>query len=326
MTTPAVVAPALAELRHRLARITEVKPDRAPLATGIAALDAALAGGGVPRGRLTEVTGTRGSGKTTFLRRLVMETTARGLAVAWVDAGRTLAPRDWARVRGADGDALWVVRPRRASQGAWCADILLRSGAFALVVLDGAPPLSRAAAVRLTRLARDAHAALIAVGGDDGPATLLPGALRLHVARRGERPRARRSRGDRGGGGETEARAAAAADPPARERTRWMSITVEKGGRRRIVEVEHGVGMASRLCAHPEVPDRRGVARDGSGGGARERAAAGPTGAARPASGLPTPTPRVLPRKPRCAEPPGLVRHEPGRPRPRERLAGTGVG
>lgn len=299
----------LAELRLRLARITEAKPERAPLATGIAELDAALAGGGVPRGRLTEVVGARGSGKTTFLRRLVMETTARGLAVAWVDAGRTLAPRDWAHACGADGDALWVVRPRRASQGAWCADILLRSGAFALVVLDGAPPLTRAAAVRLTRLARDANAALIAAGGDDGPATMLPGALRLQVARA---PRTRRSR-ERGG-----ARAAPMEhDALARARMRWMTVTVEKGGRRRIVEVEYAVSVASRLCAHPEVPDRRGVARDGSG--RSEHGAAGPAGAARPAA-----APRVLPREPRCAEP-DLVR-QPERARARERLAGAGVG
>ncbi|MGH7625652.1 MAG: ATPase domain-containing protein, partial [Gemmatimonadaceae bacterium] len=94
MSTPAA---ALSSLRSHLAVITNAKPDVPPgLVTGITALDAALGARGVPRGRLTEVAGARGSGKTTLLRRLVMETIARGHAVAYVDAARTLAPRDWA--------------------------------------------------------------------------------------------------------------------------------------------------------------------------------------------------------------------------------------
>jgi hypothetical protein len=54
-----------------------------------------------------------------------------------------------------------------------------------------------------------------------------------------------------------------------------MTITVEKGGRgqRQTVEVEHAVSVAHRLCAHPEVPDRRGAARTGGRGskGSEER-------------------------------------------------------
>src|SRR5689334_16764899 len=66
------------------------------LGTGWPALDRALAAGGVPRGRVTEILGARGSGRTTLVRRLVAATVTRGLAAAYVDAGRTLAPRDWA--------------------------------------------------------------------------------------------------------------------------------------------------------------------------------------------------------------------------------------
>jgi RecA/RadA recombinase len=103
-----------------------------------------------------------------------------GVWVAYVDATRTLAPRDWAEAEaravaaaarspldrgggGGEGGRLWVVRPHDPARAAWCADVLLRSGAFGLVVLDGAPPLSRAIAVRLTRLARESDAALVAV-------------------------------------------------------------------------------------------------------------------------------------------------------------------
>ena len=220
------------ELRSRLAAITDAPTvEVRALETGIAALDAALTRGGVPCGRLTELIGARGSGKTTVLRHCVRATVRRGLWVAYVDAARTLAPRDWAFAsRGAE-PVLWMIRPERIARAAWCAELLLRSGAFALVVLDGAPPLTSAAAVRLARLAREGGAAFIVAAEDDASAATLGGALRLRVAR---------------GGGDG---------------TRVVKVTVEKGGRRRTVEVGHARTVAHRVCAHPEVPDRRGVAR-----------------------------------------------------------------
>jgi len=218
------------ELRSRLAAITDAPTvEVRALETGIAALDAALARGGVPCGRLTELIGARGSGKTTVLRHCVRATVRRGLWVAYVDAARTLAPRDWASA-AASRDAepvLWMIRPERAARAAWCAELLLRSGAFALVVLDGAPPLTSRVAVRLARLAREGGAAFIVAAEDDASAATLGGALRLRVARG----------------------------------TRAVKVTVEKGGRRRTVEVDHARTVAHRVCAHPEVPDRRGVAR-----------------------------------------------------------------
>ena len=259
----------LSQLRRRIELITAIEPadPSSGLGTGIPELDAVLSHRGLPRGRLTEVTGARGSGKATLLRRMAVETISRGLGVAYVDASRTLAPRDWAGVAGVAGDAFWVVRPKQASRGAWCADVLLRSGAFALVVLDGAPPLGRSIAVRLTRLAYDAAAALVVVGGDHSQPSMLSGALRLHVS-----CIRRKSRHDI---------TSAGADPPTLPgvMTRWMTITVEKGGRgqRQTVEVEHAVSVAHRLCAHPEVPDRRGAARTGGQGskGREERSDAG---------------------------------------------------
>ena len=149
------------------------------LPTGVEALDARLVGGGLPRGRLTEVVGARGSGKVTLLRQLVARTLSAGGWVAYIDATRTLAPRDWAHL-GSKG--LWMIRPRDPSRAAWCADVLLRCGAFALVVIDSGPVLSRAVAVRLTRLARESGAALV-IAGEEGRTSLLGGAVRLRVAR-----------------------------------------------------------------------------------------------------------------------------------------------
>jgi len=330
---PAPSAELLDGLRRRIARAL---PESPTLPTELAALDALLPGGGVPRGRLTELLGARGSGKATLARALVRATVARGGRVAYVDAARTLAPRDWARVRGdaarhggADGGGLWVVRPREARKGAWCADVLLRSAAFALVVLDGAPPLPRGVAVRLTRLARDAGAAFVVLGGDDGPASLLAGALRLRT----ERGRAAAGARERRAWREAWARAApsgASAAPAPNARTRRMVITVEKGGRRGTVEVMYAVGVAHRVCTHPEVPDRRGVARAGSRGrgGSGAGAARAPLGGGAGA-GAPVPAaadaPRVLPRKRRCAEP-ALAQRQRTEPaiaqRQRERVVG----
>jgi recombination protein RecA len=126
-------------LRAQLAALLAPAPSgEEPLATGVEVLDAALAGG-IPRGRVTELVAVPGSGATTLVRQLVETTAARdGCWAAVVDATRTLAPRDWAHLGMHEG--VWIIRPRDPARAAWCADVLLRSGAFALVVLDGAPP------------------------------------------------------------------------------------------------------------------------------------------------------------------------------------------
>ena len=91
-------------------------PQAPGMPTGVEALDDALASGGLPRGRLTEVTGA--TGKLTLVRGIVDAAVRRGEWVAYIDASRTLAPRDWAQL--GDG-TLWVVRPPEAVKAAWCA-------------------------------------------------------------------------------------------------------------------------------------------------------------------------------------------------------------
>lgn len=246
----------LAVLRQQLAAVVAGTPSSTPgLPTGVSALDMILPGGGVPRGRLTELLAPAGLGKTTLARSLVAATIRGGGGVAWIDATRTLDPRDWAdsdahggrESRGTSGirerraaggafrafDALWVVRPGDPARGPWCADLLLRSGAFALVVLDGAPVLPRAVAVRLTQLARESDAALLLLG-EGTRASEVGGALRLRLAPRSPGAAAQR-----------------------------VIATLEKGGPYQHVELEvgRGHGIARRLCTHPEIPDRRGVAR-----------------------------------------------------------------
>jgi len=256
-----------------LVRLLPPPPPAAPaIPTGIIALDAALPGGGLPRGRLTELAGPAGSGKTTIARAIVEATVADRGWVAYVDAQRTLDPRDWAHL--GDDEGVWMIRPHDATRAAWCADVLLRSGAFALVVLDGAPALTRSTAVRLTRLARDANGALLVLGDRAGAATQLGGAVRLVVERPapGQRRRpavrldARRS--GRAGLGQGGSSSTSSSDGGT---TRTILVRVEKGGILRTVEVSCAVAVARRLCAHPEVPDRRGVARGPAGGNRHAR-------------------------------------------------------
>lgn len=222
----------LTALRLQISAVVAGAPSTAPgLPTGMAALDGVLPGGGIPRGRISEWLAPAGLGKTTLARSLVAATLRAGHGVAWIDATRTLDPRDWARAL----ESTWIVRPATPVRAAWCADLLLRSGAFALVVLDGAPVLPRPIAVRLAQLAREADAALLLLG-DGTRATDGGSALRLRLATSG----------------------------PGRRRV----ITVEKGGLNPhpvSLEPDHDLPIARRLCAHPAVPDRRGVARAGRG-------------------------------------------------------------
>ena len=251
-------------LRQQLAAI--LAPPRvggaAAIPTGIEALDRALSDGGVPSGRLTEIQGARGSGRTTLVRQLVTAAVTARRWVAIVDGSRTLAPREWAEA--GDSGRLWVIRPPDADRSAWCADILLRSSAFSLVVLDSAPALPRPVAIRLTRLAKEHDVALVVVG--DHP--VIGSAVRMRV---------KRTRAD----GQTGRRAASSQpgddsrftihDSPVSAESRVMSheslvrqphitIHVDKGGQQHAVEVSCVIEMARRLHAHSEVPDRRGVA------------------------------------------------------------------
>ena len=216
----------LAQLRSQLEQVIAPSPVAADaLPTGFRELDEAL-GGGLPRGRLTELIGPLGAGTATLVHALVNAALGRGQGVACIDASRTLDPAGWASL---DCDFLRVVRPRDPARGAWCADVLLRSGAFTLVVLDSAPTLTRQVALRLVGLARDKDAAFVVVG--DGSVSQVGGAVRMEMKRRwgvGQR--------------------------------RPSELTVLRGGLRTTIEVPSVIYHPRRLCAHPEVPDRRGVA------------------------------------------------------------------
>jgi recombination protein RecA len=108
--------------------------------TGSLALDIALGVGGIPRGRIMEVFGPEGSGKTTVCLHLIAEAQRRGGITAFIDAEHALDPT-YARALGVDIDELLVSQPDSGEQALEIADLLVRSGALDLVVIDSVAAL-----------------------------------------------------------------------------------------------------------------------------------------------------------------------------------------
>jgi recombination protein RecA len=108
--------------------------------TGSLALDLALGVGGIPRGRIVEVFGPEGSGKTTVCLHIIAESQARGGIAAFIDAEHALDPT-YARELGVNIDELLVSQPDSGEQALEIADMLVRSAALDLVVIDSVAAL-----------------------------------------------------------------------------------------------------------------------------------------------------------------------------------------
>jgi recombination protein RecA len=116
---------------------------RAPvevIPTGSIALDVALGIGGLPRGRIIEVYGPESSGKTTIALHAVANAQRAGGIAAFIDAEHALDP-DYAKALGVDTDALLVSQPDTGEQALEIADMLIRSGALDVVVIDSVAAL-----------------------------------------------------------------------------------------------------------------------------------------------------------------------------------------
>ncbi|MGQ4597638.1 intein-containing recombinase RecA [Nocardia sp. R6R-6] len=108
--------------------------------TGSIALDVALGIGGLPRGRIVEIYGPESSGKTTVALHAVANAQAAGGVAAFIDAEHALDP-DYARKLGVDTDALLVSQPDTGEQALEIADMLVRSGAIDIIVIDSVAAL-----------------------------------------------------------------------------------------------------------------------------------------------------------------------------------------
>ena len=108
--------------------------------TGSIALDIALGIGGLPRGRVVEIYGPESSGKTTVALHAVANAQAQGGIAAFIDAEHALDP-DYAAKLGVDTDALLVSQPDTGEQALEIADMLIRSGALDILVIDSVAAL-----------------------------------------------------------------------------------------------------------------------------------------------------------------------------------------
>jgi hypothetical protein len=196
------IAEVLAGMRAESARLVSAasQPPAARLPAGSPALDALL-GGGLPRGRIVELTGPRGSGRMSAVLTMTAAVQAAGELVALVDVADALDPRSAVRA-GVELPRLLWVRPTCLLDGLRAADWVLDAGGFGLVVLYLCGAESSgwrkktvrgdAPWIRLSRRAERAKSALVVVGDRPTVGTVAA------VALAGERGRARFVGGERG--------------------------------------------------------------------------------------------------------------------------------
>ncbi|WP_109775020.1 intein-containing recombinase RecA [Quadrisphaera granulorum] len=118
----------------------EVREPMKFIPTGSTALDVALGIGGLPRGRVVEIYGPESSGKTTVALHAVANAQKAGGIAAFIDAEHALDP-EYAKKLGVDTDALLVSQPDTGEQALEIADMLVRSGALDIIVIDSVAAL-----------------------------------------------------------------------------------------------------------------------------------------------------------------------------------------
>lgn len=110
------------------------------ISTGSMSLDIATGIGGIPKGRITEVYGPESSGKTTLTLHMIAEAQKTGGRAAFIDAEHALDP-EYAAHLGVDVDNLLVAQPDSGEQALEIAEMLIRSGALDIVVIDSVAAL-----------------------------------------------------------------------------------------------------------------------------------------------------------------------------------------
>jgi recombination protein RecA len=111
------------------------------VSTGSLALDLALGIGGLPRGRITEIYGPESSGKSTLAMHVVAEAQRLGGTCAYIDAEHAMDPV-YAAAIGVDVDNLFISQPDTGEQALEITDMLVRSGAIDVVVIDSVAALT----------------------------------------------------------------------------------------------------------------------------------------------------------------------------------------
>lgn len=119
----------------------ENRPPIQSISSGNTAIDVALGIGGWPRGRVVEIYGPESSGKTTVALHAIASAQRAGGIAAFIDAEHALDP-DYAKKLGVDTDNLLVSQPDTGEQALEIADMLVRSGAIDIIVIDSVAALT----------------------------------------------------------------------------------------------------------------------------------------------------------------------------------------
>jgi recombination protein RecA len=122
----------------KLGQATHLHVEAIP--TGSIALDIALGVGGIPRGRVTEIYGPEGSGKTTLAQHIVAQAQKMGGVAAFIDMEHALDPA-YAQKCGVNVDELYISQPDTGEQALEIAEALVRSGAVDVVIIDSVAAL-----------------------------------------------------------------------------------------------------------------------------------------------------------------------------------------
>lgn len=117
------------------------RPPIQAISSGNTAIDIALGIGGFPRGRVVEIYGPESSGKTTVALHAIASAQKAGGIAAFIDAEHALDP-EYARLLGVDTDNLLVSQPDTGEQALEIADMLVRSGAIDIIVIDSVAALT----------------------------------------------------------------------------------------------------------------------------------------------------------------------------------------
>ncbi len=121
-------------------QMTNMNADVEGVSTGALSLDLALGGVGVPRGRVIELFGPESSGKTTLALHIAAEAQKEGGVAAFVDAEHALDPR-WAKTCGINIEQLLVSQPDSGEEALEITEMLIRSGAIDVIVVDSVAAL-----------------------------------------------------------------------------------------------------------------------------------------------------------------------------------------
>ena len=105
------------------------------ISTGAISLDIALGGKGLPRGRVVEIFGPESSGKTTVALSVIANAQRNGGVAAFIDAEHALDP-SWAKRVGVDLESLLVSQPSNAEEALQIAEMLVKSNAVDVIVID----------------------------------------------------------------------------------------------------------------------------------------------------------------------------------------------